>query len=74
MGDLAFGEAIRLTHPDRRRYGGLDLAAPSKEDMGPARFEANLGVAAEHTADSSVDFPADPTGPAAAGYHRKERP
>ncbi|MFZ5825097.1 MAG: hypothetical protein ACOY94_12290 [Bacillota bacterium] len=87
-----------MTHPDRRRYGGLDLAPPGVEDMGPAEFDANYE--ADFSADTSVnlesdasadyrvnafdregkveadpamDFPAEPTGPAARGFHRNGR-
>gem|GEM_PF-3933987 len=78
-----------MTHPDRRRYGGLDLAAPSREEMGPARFDANLGAdfsadlggaegegrpIGKLSADTATDFPAEPTGPAAAGYRSASRP
>ncbi|MFZ5816012.1 MAG: hypothetical protein ACOY93_11985 [Bacillota bacterium] len=72
-----------MTHPDRRRYGGLDVAPPDGEEMGPARFDANFDAnlaadfsadfGADLEADTSVDFPAAPTGPAAAGTDRKGR-
>lgn len=74
-----------MTHPDRRRYGGLDPRPPDAEEIGPARFEAdfsvNLGAdtaaevsadaSADYSADTSTDFPAQPTGPAAAGFRRR---
>jgi hypothetical protein len=84
-----------MTHPDRRRYGGLDPAPPGDREAAPARFEADFaadfsadtsadvgmdtsadpgadtspGAFAE--ADNATDFPANPTGPAAAGFKRR---
>lgn len=66
-----------MTHPDRRRYGGLDLRPPTAEEVGPARFKAEVSAdasadyGADFSADTSTDFPADPTGPAAAGFKRR---
>lgn len=87
-----------MTHPDRRRYGGLDPAPPGDEEMGPANFDANFeadfsadtsvdlesDASADYRvnafdrkgkaeADTAMDFPAEPTGPAAKGFDRTER-